>query len=148
MGPEVAPIRIVMFTGYQCPDCRKMEPQVAELLKSRKDISVSIKHFPFCPDCNRHTPTNMQANGCWAARAAEAAGILKGTDGFKKMHEWLFSRAGSFTNVELSAKLAELGWDANEFTMTMQGPTTLRNVQTDIEEATKMQNGAKTVSLE
>ncbi len=135
MGPEVAPIRIVMFTGYQCPDCRKMEPQVAELLKSRKDISVSIKHFPFCPDCNRHTPTNMQANGCWAARAAEAAGILKGTDGFKKMHEWLFSRAGSFTNVELSAKLAELGWDANEFTMTMQGPTTLRNVQTDIEEA-------------
>lgn len=135
MGPEVAPIRIVMFTGYQCPDCRKMEPQVAELLKNRKDISVSIKHFPFCPDCNRHTPTNMQANGCWAARAAEAAGILKGTDGFKKMHEWLFSRAGSFTNTELSAKLAELGWDANEFTMTMQGPTTERNVKTDIEEA-------------
>src|SRR6185295_4441596 len=72
MGPEVAPIRVVMFTGYQCPDCRKMEPQVEELLKTRKDVSISIKHFPFCPDCNRHTPM-MQPNGCWAARAAEAA---------------------------------------------------------------------------
>lgn len=137
-GPEVAPIRVVMFTGYQCPDCRKMEPQVEELLRTRKDISISIKHFPFCPDCNRHAPTNMQPNGCWAARAAEAAGILKGVDGFKKMHEWLFSRAGSFTNDELTRVLGEFGWDVAEFTQTLQSPTTLRNVQTDVEEAVSL----------
>lgn len=138
LGPEVAPIRVVMFTGYQCPDCRKLEPQVEELLKTRKDVSISIKHFPFCTDCNRHVPKTVQPNGCWSARAAEAAGILKGTDGFKKMHVWLFSRAGSFTNDELLAVLKEFGWDANEFTQMLQSPTTLRNVQTDTEEAVSL----------
>ena len=137
-GPEVAPIRIVMFTGYQCPDCKKIEPQIEELLAKRNDISVSIKHFPFCPDCNRHVDKNMQPNGCWAARAAEAAGILKGADGFKKMHEWLFARGGAFTNDDLMKVLAEFGWDAARFTQEMQGPTTLRNVQTDVEEAVSL----------
>lgn len=133
-GPEIAPIRIVLWTGYQCPDCKKMEPQVREVMK-RKDVSVSIKHFPFCPDCNPHVPANHQPNGCWAARAAEAAGILKGSDGFWKMHEWLFSRAGGFTDKDLMAVLLQFGWDSATFIQTMQGPTTLRNVQTDCEEA-------------
>lgn len=134
-GPEVAPIRIVLWTGYQCPDCRKIEPQVEKLLATRKDISVSVKHFPFCPDCNRHLEKNMQPNGCWAARAAEAAGIMKGAEGFKKMHEWLFSKAGAFTNEDLMGILGQFGWDPTKFTQEMQGTTALRNVQTDIEEA-------------
>lgn len=134
-GPEVAPIRIVMWTGYQCPDCRKMEPQVKEIMSKRTDVSVSIKHFPFCPDCNPHVVRNDQPNGCWAARAAEAAGILKGSDGFWKMHEWLFARGGAFTDKDLLGVLMQFGWDSASFIQTMQGPTTLRNVQTDIEEA-------------
>ncbi|MBX3377870.1 MAG: DsbA family protein [Phycisphaeraceae bacterium] len=134
-GPEIAPIRIVMWTGYQCPDCRKMEPQVKEIMTKRKDVSISIKHFPFCPDCNPHVVRNDHPNGCWAARAAEAAGILKGTDGFWKMHEWLFSRGGAFTDKDLLGVLMQFGWDSASFIQTMQGPTTLRNVQTDIEEA-------------
>jgi protein-disulfide isomerase len=134
-GPEVAPIRIVMFTGYQCPDCKKIDPQIRELIDTRKDVSVSIKHFPFCSDCNPHVPKTMHANACWAARAAEAAGILKGSDGFRKMHDWLFARSGAFTATDLNAALLQFGWDAAAFTQTMQGPTTLRNVQTDAEEA-------------
>lgn len=134
-GPEVAPIRIVMWTGYQCPDCRKMEPQVKEVMTKRKDVSVSVKHFPFCPDCNPHVTRNDHPNGCWAARAAEAAGILKGSDGFWKMHEWLFARGGAFTDKDLLGVLMQFGWDTASFIQTMQSPTTLRNVQTDVEEA-------------
>ncbi len=134
-GPEVAPIRIVMWTGYQCPDCKKIDPQIREIMAKRKDVSISVKHFPFCPDCNPHIVQNNHPNGCWAARAAEAAGILKGSDGFWKMHEWLFSRGGSFTDKDLLAILLQFGWDANTFIQTMQGPTTLRNVQNDCEEA-------------
>jgi protein-disulfide isomerase len=77
----------------------------------------------------------MQPNGCWAARAAEAAGILKGPEGFKKMHMWLFARSGSFTNEDLTKALGEFGWVPVEFTQTMQGPQTLANVKQDIEEA-------------
>ncbi len=134
-GPERAPIRIVMFTDYQCQDCKRVEGELRRLMNSRSDMSLSIKHFPFCPDCNRHMPTNMHPNACWAARAAEAAGILDGNAGFGRLHKWLFDMGGSFTDAELNAAVASLGFNAQAFVAAMTGEETLRRVQADIEEA-------------
>jgi len=135
IGPEQAPIRLVIISDYQCPDCRSMEAQIRRVLKQRDDVSFSAKHFPFCPDCNRHIRNNKHPNACWAARAAETAGILRGPEGFWQMHKWLFDRGGSFTNSELHAGLAELGYDPGRFAALMQGDEPLRLVQADIEEA-------------
>ena len=134
-GPEKAPVRLVMYTDYQCVDCNRIEDEVRAMLGQRTDVSLSIKQFPMCTDCNPDVSRNMHANACWAARAAEAAGILYGNDGFWKMHFWLFDRDGSFTDQQLNEGLPQLGFDPVQFINTMKSDQTLRLVQQDIAEA-------------
>jgi protein-disulfide isomerase/uncharacterized membrane protein len=140
LGPEVSPIRIVMLTDYQCTDCQRVEREVEEILSSRGDVSLSIKQFPMCLEaapgvpCNRFAKQTLHSNACWAARAAEAAGILKGDRGFWEMHRWLFARGGKFTDRDLTAALDQMGFDQREFRSTMTGAETLRRVQADCEE--------------
>ncbi|MCK4342967.1 MAG: thioredoxin domain-containing protein [Phycisphaerae bacterium] len=139
LGPEQAPIRIVMITDYQCRDCRRIENEVMGIVKGRDDISLSIKYFPFNPNCNPHASRNMHPNACWAARAAEAAGILYGDEGFFKMHVWLFARSGVFTSTqELLDGIRELGYDPAGFIAVMSGDETLAHVRADCEEAKRL----------
>jgi protein-disulfide isomerase/uncharacterized membrane protein len=133
-GPAIAPIRVVLFTDYQCPDCKRVEGELSELMKTRNDLAVSIKHFPLSAGCNPNIKQDMHPNACWAARAAESAGILGGVDGFWRMHEWLFARGGSFTNAELNAALPALGFDPTAFKQAINSPQTLGLVQADIQE--------------
>jgi len=134
-GPEKAPVRVVMLTDYQCVDCNRIESEVRKMMSERTDVSLSIKHFPMCADCNDHFKEhNMHPNACWAARVAEAAGILRGNDGFWQMHHWLFDNKGSFTDEMLQQGLRDLGYDPAEFIKVMSGPETLARVQSDIDE--------------
>ncbi len=135
LGPAQAPIRLVVISDFQCPDCRRIEREIRTLSGERNDLSVSAKHHPFCIDCNPYIQKNPHPNACWAARAAEAAGILRGNDGFWQMYYWLFDRAGSFTDAELHEALARFGYDVPQFLKVMQGPETQRRVTEDIEEA-------------
>jgi protein-disulfide isomerase/uncharacterized membrane protein len=136
LGPAAAPIRIVIITDYQCPDCYNIEQQLERLLKERTDLSLSIKHFPFCQDCNPVVKKTLHQNACWAARAAEAAGILWGDEGFFKMHFWLFARKGLFqTTQELEDGIRALGYDPQRFTQMMASEEPLRRIQADSREA-------------
>lgn len=131
-GPKEAPIRIVMFTGYQCPDCLKIEAQLEQIMNTRKDVQISIRHFPFCSDCNPSMARTTQPNGCWAARAAEAAGMRQGVDGFWKLHKWLFSKRGEFVSTqELEEGARSVGLDPTGIASTMQSPETLEIVRND-----------------
>lgn len=138
-GPEAAPIRIVMFTAYQCPDCRRIETDLRALMAERNDLAVSIKHFPLTSECNPGVQRTTQPNGCWAARAAEAAGILWGVEGFWKMHAWLFDRRGVFeTQAELEEGIRSLGYDPRGFVQVMSSRQTLERVQADCAEARRL----------
>ena len=135
LGPEDAPIKLVMFSDYMCPDCYKYESQAMGLLRGRDDISLSVMHFPFCTDCNRHMPTNKHPNACRAAWAAEAAGILGGNDAFWEMHTWLFEQKGGFNQNSLNAKVRDLGIDPLGFNSVMRSDAVKSLVELDIEEA-------------
>lgn len=134
LGPEVAPIRVVAFFSYPCKQCKALEQQIMQLHRERGDMSVSVKHFPMGKDCNKYVVTDMHPNACWAARAAEAAGLLRGQDGFWQMHEWLFANEGSFDGSKLRAALQQFGYDAAEFQRAMQGDETLARVREDIDD--------------
>ncbi len=134
-GPEAAPVRMLMITDYQCPDCRAVEAVARQILAERDDVSLSVKHFPMDQSCNSHMSRTLHANACWAARAAETAGLLRGSEGFWEMHHWLFDRKGAFTDAELNAGLAAFGYDPREFTQIMMSPQTLALVQEDCNEA-------------
>lgn len=141
LGPEEAPIRIVVFSDYQCEDCARIERELAALLARRPDVALSTKHFPLCVDCNRKARElgqNRHANACWAARAAEAAGIVGGSPAFWRMHRWLFERGGQFDEAELRAALPGLELAADPLLRAMHGPATLALVEADVEEALQL----------
>jgi hypothetical protein len=41
-GPERAPLRLVMFTDYQCRDCKRIEGEAWQLAEERSDLSLSV----------------------------------------------------------------------------------------------------------
>lgn len=135
LGPEVSPVRIVIFSDYQCPECKNMEKQAMEVLEKHPEVSLSAKHFPFCNECNRHYEGNKHPNACRAARAAEAAGIVGGNDAFWTMHKWLFGVNGVFTPQELAAQAAKMGLDGEAFARAYADPATNELVAGDADEA-------------
>lgn len=136
LGPEKAAVRLVLFTDHQCTDCLRIEQEIRALFERHDDISLSIKYYPFHELCNPTVNRTLHPNACWAARAAEAAGILWGNDGFWAMHHWLFDHHGVFTNkAEINAAIRELGYDPEGFVKVMTGPRTLELIQADIAEA-------------
>lgn len=137
-GPERAPIRIVMFSSYQCEKCKELEQQIKTLVDTRDDVSLSAKHFPMCTDCNKYVSRNMHPNACWGARAAEAAGMLYGNDGFWKMHFWLFEQGGSFTEPQIQAACQSMGMDYSQIKRLMLSETTLEPIYKDLDEAMQL----------
>lgn len=134
LGPENAPIRLVIFMDFQCEDCYDIEMQVRQIMERRQDVSVSAKHFPMNTACNPYMPRTLHANACWAARASEAAGILRGNEGFWQMHHWLFDRRGGFTDAEIESAVRGFGYDWPQFKQAMMGPETEQRVKADVEE--------------
>ncbi len=136
LGPEEAVVRFVVYSDYQCPDCKNVEEEIFELLKEYPDkVSISHKHFPMNADCNPNISRSLHSNACWAARAAETAGILGGSDGFWRMHYKLFELEGEFTQENFPAIVAEMGFDYTEFISIMQSNRTLGTIEEESNEA-------------
>jgi len=143
-GPEKAVYRIVLYTDYQCPDCFKVEQDIVQLMKTRNDISLSAKQFPFNKDCNPSMTQTLHGGACLAASMAEAAGLLRGNEGFWQMHHALFERqastpkglqGGFSTREEYVQFLMSLGYDEASFEQTRQDPRIMEWVRSDCNEA-------------
>jgi predicted DsbA family dithiol-disulfide isomerase/uncharacterized membrane protein len=138
LGPEEAAVRIVLFGDFQCPDCRRIDDEALELVNERDDVSLTVKHFPLSTDCNpraRELGHNPHPNACWAARAAEAADLLGGTEAYWRLSHWLFERGGAFDPPMLETAARELGLDPAALVRATRGPETEARVQADIDEA-------------
>ncbi len=139
IGSPDAPIQIVMFTDYQCPDCKRIEGQLASIMKTRSDISVVVKHFPLNFECNDQIGTfKLHGNACWAARAAEAAAIVGGEEAWETMHSWLFSQGGRFTDQTFAGSLTALGFNAQEIINVMMDNQTLDIVKESAREGKQL----------
>ena len=137
-GPAAARVRLVIFNDYQCGSCQRIEEQLRDSLIERTesgDLSISVKHFPMCAECN---PTvddvSHHRHACRAARAAEAAGILRGAEGFWRMHDWLVDRRGRLEEASFRVRLRELGFDPERFMAVMKGDEARTRIQSDIQQ--------------
>lgn len=64
LGDVKAPIRIVEFTDFQCPFCKKMAGVSPEILKKYgKDVSWEVRHFPL----NFHKQAKAAAGAVYCA---------------------------------------------------------------------------------
>ncbi len=133
-GPLAARARVVVFTDFQCPDCKRVEEELEALLASEPGVALSIKHFPLSRVCNPNVTEEVHADACFAAQAAEAAGILGGGEGFWRASSWLFGRAGSFTRDQAMLFARDQGWDPARFVTLMGSPMVAQRLKSDIDE--------------
>lgn len=89
-GPST---KLVIFSDFQCPGCRKFSKEIKENILPTFDGHLRIiwKNYPLCTDCNEHAVRNIHPNACKLAHAAEAARMQKGNEGFWTYHDLLFN---------------------------------------------------------
>ncbi|MDD9340640.1 MAG: DsbA family protein [Providencia heimbachae] len=47
IGAKDAKLVLVSFTDFNCPFCKRFDPQLVELVKNNPDVAVVIKYLPF-----------------------------------------------------------------------------------------------------
>lgn len=104
LGPEAAPITLVEYGDYECPDCVASFPNVEALLADGSDrIRFAFRHFP---------RTSIHPHASVAAQAAEAAGDQ---GKFWEMHRELFLRQGGLEPDDLDRIALRLNLEIYKF---------------------------------
>lgn len=137
LGAENPTVRVVMFHDHRCELCSEAEGKILEVLKSRRDVAFSVKQWPFDSLCNPQMfGASPHPGACLAARMAEAAGLLGGSDAFWRMHKWLVEKGGRVDADEAVAYAKEIGLDPEKFRAAMNSPDVEDFIQADISEGT------------
>src|SRR5436305_11693520 len=93
LGPDAAPVTIVEYGDYECPDCLNAVPIVREVRQKLGDrLRFVFRHFP---------RSSIHPHASAAAEAAEAAGDQ---GKFWEMHDTLFKHQkelGDLTHLAL-----------------------------------------------
>ncbi len=102
-GPENAPVRIVLFTDFQCPVCPRVVEPLKYLVRAYpKDVRLVVKQ-------------NALAMHKFAARAAAAALAAFRQGKFWAYHDKLFASRGRLDDGALAAYASEIGLDEGRF---------------------------------
>jgi protein-disulfide isomerase/uncharacterized membrane protein len=90
---------VIVFSDFQCPECRDFAQFTESKLRPRfgDRLRIIYRHFPLEPECNKSQDDVSHELACEASYAAEAARVLGGNDAFWKMHDLLFARQESLT---------------------------------------------------
>lgn len=140
-GPADAPVHVVVFADYQCPDCRRIDGELRALVAAAGDVSFAPKHYPAGRVCNPRVAESghdPHPRACAAAAAAEAAGIAGGAEAFFRAHAWLFERGGVFTPAELLAAAPRFGVERAAFERALSDPQAAARVSADVHEALEL----------
>jgi protein-disulfide isomerase/uncharacterized membrane protein len=101
LGKPNSPVQVIVFGDYQEENTQKVDKMLRAwltgpggLAKSdaeAKAFQYTFKHFPGDKSCNAKLYKTFFEFGCMTAKAAEAAGLVGGEEGFWKMHNWLIN---------------------------------------------------------
>ena len=100
-GPANAPITIVIFSDFECPYCKKLEPTLERV---RKDYAGKVR-FVY-----KHSPLPFHKRAPPAAELAMVARDQRGDAGFWAAHDAIF-RLNSLEDAALEATAKDLGLD-------------------------------------
>ena len=121
-GPADAPITLVEYGDYECPDCGTAHPIVSELRRRLGDqLRVVFRNFP-CPDAHPH-----------AQRAAEAAEAAGAQGKFWEMHDKLFENFYALEDADLARYASEIGLDVERFERELSAHVYAQRVREDVD---------------
>lgn len=131
LGPEGAPVQLIVLSSFQCPGCRafsRVMRQLADLYD--EDLVIRFKHYPMGTPCSEVLRSSRSSPACESAWSAEAA---RRQGRFWAFHDALFA-ADRPSSEELLLKIAgETGLDMGRFQAQQHDPTTVARVDSDIE---------------
>ena len=124
LGPHTAPVTVVQYGDFECPDCKRVY-EAAQMLVAHfgNRIGFVYRHFPL-------VEVHHQAE--LAAEAAEAA-AAQGR--FWDMHARLFERQPHFKPKQLRQYAEELGLDLVRYDAEMDDHIDLQRIQEHIQGA-------------
>jgi protein-disulfide isomerase len=122
IGPADAPITIVEYGDYECPDCFNAVPVIERVRESLGDkLRFVFRHFP---------QNSIHPHASAAAEAAEAAADQ---GKFWLMHEALFRHQKDLTEIDFSHLALTLGLDIYKFETSRNRELHVRRVRSDFE---------------
>jgi protein-disulfide isomerase len=102
-GPKDAPLQVVIFSDFQCPFCKRIEPTLAQMEKEYGSrVRLVWKNYPL----------SFHEN---AAPAAEAALAAAAQGKFWEMHDKLFADQQHLDRASYEKYAGELGLDLSRF---------------------------------
>lgn len=123
LGPADAPVTIIEYVNYQCPDVRNAEPLLTALRAGAGDRL----RFEF-----RHLPLAKHVRAMPAAEAAEAAGVQ---GAFWLMHDRLLRPPLALEDADLLRYAADLDLDAEQFAADLASHRHAEAVEADLANA-------------
>lgn len=138
-GEPDAPNKVVVFIDAQCSACLKAYDLIEDFRQKHPGVlCVDCRHFPLDRSCNDAYPHAGEPASCAAARAAEAARDVGGTEGFRKMRRLLFQRRHDLHAAPYAAWAGELGLDQAAFEAAFESAEVRQRVQADDELAREL----------
>ncbi len=124
LGPADAPVTLVEYGDYECPDCLNAVPVVSVLReKLGAKLRIVFRHF---------ARSSIHPRASVAAAAAEAA-AAQGQ--FWAMHEALFLHQHELAELDLVHLALQLGLDIYRFQTALESEAAARRVRNDFDSA-------------
>ncbi len=134
-GNPEAPIKIVEFSDFECPHCKKAALTLKPYLKQHlKNIQFVYMSYPLDKSCNKYMQHDLHQNACAAAKAAYCA---NDQNKFWEMHDKLFDAQPQFSPEKYKDFSKEIGLDETKFNQCIESDEKLENIKNDIEMGSK-----------
>lgn len=125
LGPDSAPVELVVFSCFECPFCRRFDGSINRLRENEElasQVRLVFRHFPL---------RNMHP---MAQKAHEASVCAEDQGKFWEYHDALWADENiSADGLEQHARL--VGLDTEEFAQCLNSGSSYERVQTDLEAA-------------
>lgn len=121
-GAEDAPVKMILFTDFQCPFCARFSmetlPQIREEYVKTGKVKFVFKNLPL----DFH---NMAETAAWAAICAGKQGM------FWEYHDKIFENQGQLSREYFESLAEELSLDLEDFEICFRDRTVLRQITLD-----------------
>ena len=123
IGKVDAPVKVVVFTDFECPYCKESEPALVRLKQKYGDkLAIFYRSYPL--------PNHLYA------QPAAAAAICAGEQGkYFAMHDVLFAKQSELAHADYDAWATSLGVDRARFDQCIASTMPSKQIMSDIRDA-------------
>jgi len=119
-GLVSAPVLLVEYGDYECPDCLNAWPVVQALQQALGErLAFVFRHFPM---------SSVHPHASYAAQAAEAAA---GQGKFWQMHDQLFANQKELASLDLTHLALTMGMEVYRFETALESEANVRRIRED-----------------